>query len=81
MRRRSCGGIREPTRHQWGFVDNFVNMVEDQWAEEEKEQILDATVQVLEEQGKTIIIKSEGIIGFETIAWIAVATRKNKTAP
>ena len=64
-----------------GFVDNFVNMVGDQWAEEEKEQILDATVQVLEEQGEAFVIKSEGMIGFEMVAWIAVATRKDKTAP
>jgi len=61
-----------------GFADNFVNMVGDQWPEGEKEHILDATVQVLKEQGNDFVVESEGMIGFQMVAWIAVVTRKHK---
>ena len=70
-------GIDEAAK---GFTDNFVNIVGEQWTKEEKENILDTTVQVLIEQGKDLIIESEGMIGFQMVAWIAVGTRKNKTA-
>ena len=63
-----------------GFADNFVNMVGDQWTEGEKERILETTVQVLEEQGKDLVVASEGMIGFHMVAWVAVATRKARMA-
>ncbi|KAL9119363.1 MAG: hypothetical protein Q9187_004081 [Circinaria calcarea] len=69
-------GIEEAAK---GLTDNFVNMVGDQWTEGEKEQVLDTTVQVLEEQGKDLVIERDGMIGFQMVAWIALATKKDKT--
>lgn len=65
-------GIDEAAK---GFADNFVGMVGGQWLEEEKEQILQTTEKVLEEQGDKFIIEREGMIGFHMVAWIAVATK------
>ncbi|KAL9122047.1 MAG: hypothetical protein Q9187_001394 [Circinaria calcarea] len=70
-------GIEEAAK---GLTDNFVNMVGDQWTEGEKEQALDTTVQVLKEQGKDLVIESDGMIGFQMVAWIALATKEDKTA-
>ncbi|TVY91579.1 Methyltransferase [Lachnellula willkommii] len=58
-----------------GFADNFVNMVGDQWLDEEKNEILGVTEQVLKEQGDRFVVESEGMIGFHMVAWIAVATK------
>ena len=65
-------GIEEAAK---GFADNFVNMVGDQWLEGEKDRILDVTEQVLREQGKNLVVESDGMIGFRMVAWIAIATK------
>ena len=58
-----------------GLADRFVTYVGDQWTEAEKEKILDATMQVLEAQEKDFVVGSEGMIGLQAFAWIAVATK------
>ncbi|TVY48306.1 Demethylmenaquinone methyltransferase [Lachnellula occidentalis] len=65
-------GIDEAAK---GLADNFVNMVGDQWSDEEKNGILGVTEQVLKDQGEKFIVESEGMIGFQMVAWIAVATK------
>jgi len=65
-------GIDEAAK---GFADNFVNMVGDQWLDEEKNAILGVTEKVLKDQGEKFIVESEGMIGFHMVAWIAVATK------
>lgn len=70
-------GIEEAAK---GLADNFVNMVGDQLTEGEKEKVLDATVQVLKEQGTDLVTESDGMIGGQMVAWIALATKKDKTA-
>lgn len=62
-----------------GFADKFKSMIGDQWTEVEKGHILNATIQVLKEQGKEFIVESEGMIGSQQVAWIAIATKKDKT--
>ena len=70
-------GIEEAAK---GFADNFVSMVGDQWTDEEKGSVLETTVQVLTEQGGDFVINSEGMIGFNMVAWIAMATRQDRIA-
>ncbi|PQE23685.1 Methyltransferase type 11 protein [Rutstroemia sp. NJR-2017a WRK4] len=59
-----------------GFADNFVNMVGDQWTEEEKERILPVTEEVLKApQGKQFIVESQGMIGCRMVAWIGIGIK------
>ncbi|TGO43676.1 hypothetical protein BCON_1116g00010 [Botryotinia convoluta] len=65
-------GVHEAAK---GFTDNFVNMVGDQWSEEEKKQLLGATQLLLEENKNGFVVKSGKKIGFRMVAWIAIATK------
>ncbi|TGO31566.1 hypothetical protein BHYA_0520g00010 [Botrytis hyacinthi] len=65
-------GVHEAAK---GFTDNFVNMVGDQWPEEDKKQLLGARKLLLEENKNGFVVKSGENIGFRMVAWIAIATK------
>ncbi|KAF7893435.1 uncharacterized protein EAF02_000973 [Botrytis sinoallii] len=65
-------GVHEAAK---GFTDNFMNMVGDQWPEEEKNQLLGATELVLKDNKNDFIVRSGDKIGFRMVAWVAIATK------
>ncbi|KAM3077362.1 hypothetical protein ACMFMG_006712 [Clarireedia jacksonii] len=58
-----------------GLATNFIPVVGDDWSEEEKTRILPVTEQVLKEQVNSLVIESDGNVGFQMSAWIALAVK------